>query len=232
MLIAKDIMTSSAVSVGLDSTVAEVADILISHGISGVPVIDNGVLCGIVSEGDLLHRMEIGTDLQARPWWLRFFKGNAVLAADYIKSHSVHVADVMTADVVTVTETTPVADIIALLERNRIRRVPVMRDEQIVGMVSKTDLVKAILAAGRSSCPVDKTDDSRIHTDIMDALRSEAWLSEADANVTVSDGIVAFWGVCISEEERKATHILAENIPGVRAVSDHRTTVPITYGMM
>lgn len=232
MLIAKDIMTSSAVSVGLDSTVAEVADILISHGIGGVPVIDNGVLRGIVSEGDLLHRMEIGTDLQSRPWWLRFFKGNAVLAADYIKSHSVHVADVMTADVVTVTETTPVADIIALLERNRIRRVPVMRDEQIVGMVSKTDLVKAILAAGRSSCPVDKTDDSRIHTDIMDALRSEAWLSEADANVTVSDGIVAFWGVCISEEERKATHILAENIPGVRAVSDHRTTVPITYGMM
>jgi CBS domain-containing protein len=232
MLIAKDIMTPSAVSVGLDSTVADVADVLISHGISGVPVLDNGVLRGIVSEGDLLHRMEIGTDTQPRPWWRRLFEGNASVAADYIKSHSVHVADVMTGDVVTVTETTPVAEIIDLLERNRIRRVPVVRDGQVVGMVSRMDLVKAILVAGRSSDPVNEHDDSRIHAEIMNALRSESWLSEESSSVTVKNGIVTFWGAYASEEERRATHILAENVAGVRAIDDHRTLVTLPYGMM
>jgi CBS domain-containing protein len=232
MLIAKDIMTPSTVSVRLNSTVAEVADVLVSHGISGVPVIDKGVLRGIVSEGDLLRRMEIGTDLQSRPWWLRLFKGNAILAADYIKSHSVHVTDVMTGEVVTVTETTAVADIIDLLERKRIRRVPVVRDGQVVGIVSRADIVKAILVAGRSSHPTAVNDDSRIRTQILNALRSESWLSEASSSVTVNNGVVTFWGAYMSEEERKASHILAENVSGVHAIDDHRTPMAIPYGMM
>jgi len=232
MLIAKDIMTSSIVTVRLDSTVAEVADVLESYGISGVPVIDNGVLCGIVSEGDLLRRMEIGTDLQLRPWWFRLFSGNAVLATDYIKSHSVHVTDVMTTDVVTVTETTAVVDIINLLERKRIRRVPVVRDGQVVGIVSRADLVKAINTSRKNSHPPVLNDDSRIRSEILDALRSESWPSDENASVTVNNGVVTFWGAYASEAERKASHILAENITGVRAIDDHRIPLTIPYGMM
>lgn len=232
MLIAKDIMSPSAVSVGLDSTVADVADILVSHKISGVPVIDRGVLCGIVSEGDLLRRMEIGTDRHFRPWWLRLFKGNAILAADYIKAHSVHVCDVMTSDVVTVTEATTVVDIIDLLERKGIRRVPVLRNGQVVGIVCRADLVKAILIAETPSQPAEMNDDNRIRAEIQAALRSESWLSEENSTVTVNNGTVTFWGAYITDEERKASHILAENIAGVRAIDDHRTPLAIPYGMM
>lgn len=159
-------------------------------------------------------------------------EGNAAVAADYIKSHSVHVADVMMEDVVTVSETTPVAEIIDLLERNRIRRVLVVCDGQVVGIVSRVDLVKAILVAGRSADPACEYDDSRIHVEIMDALRFESWFSEESLRVTVKNGIVALWGVYVSEEERKALHILAENIAGVHAIDDHRTLVTIPYGLM
>ena len=147
MLIAKDVMTSPVIAVGPDSTVDEVADILLSHGISAVPVIDRGALLGIVSEGDLIRRAEIGTAPQHRSWWLRLFASNAALAEGYVKSHSEHVTDVMTKQVATVVESTPVVEIATLLEHNRIKRVPVLRDGQVVGIVSRANLVRALVVA-------------------------------------------------------------------------------------
>ncbi|MBZ9702827.1 MULTISPECIES: CBS domain-containing protein [unclassified Mesorhizobium] len=133
MLIAKDVMTSPVIAVGPDSTVDEVAGILLSHGISAVPVIDRGALLGIVSEGDLIRRAEIGTAPQGCSWWLHLFTNNAVQAEGYVKSHSDHVIDVMTQQVATVVESTPVAEIATLLEHNRIKRAPVLRDGRWLG---------------------------------------------------------------------------------------------------
>jgi len=232
MLIAKDIMTSPVVAVGPDSTVSEVADLLVSHGISAVPVIDRGALLGIVSEGDLIRRAEIGTVPQHRSWWLRLFTDKTALAADYVRSHSVHVTDVITKKVAIVTESTPVAEIANLLERNRIKRAPVVRDGQVVGIVSRANLVRALAVARKSSLASASHDDSLIRLEILEALRSESWPSAGNSDVTVTDGVVVFWGAYLSEQERKASHILAENITGVRAIDDHRIRLDITYGMV
>ncbi|TPJ38237.1 CBS domain-containing protein [Mesorhizobium sp. B2-6-5] len=232
MLIAKDIMTSPAISVGPDSTVDEVADVLLSHGISAVPVIDRGALLGIVSEGDLIRRAEIGTEPQSRSWWRHFFSNNAVQAEGYVKSHSEHVIDVMTQQVATVVESTPVAEIATLLEHNRIKRVPVLRDGHVVGIVSRANLVRALVVARKGWRAPVSHDDSSIRLEIIDALRSESWPSTGSSDVTVTNGVVAFWGAYLSEQERKASLILAENTAGVRAIDDHRIPLDMTYGVV
>ncbi|QPC93000.1 CBS domain-containing protein [Mesorhizobium sp. INR15] len=229
MLIAKDVMTSPVISVEPDSTVDEVADVLLSHGISAVPVIDRGALLGIVSEGDLIRRAEIGTAPQGRSWWSHFFSNNAVQAEVYVKSHSEHVIDVMTQPVATVVESTPVAEIATLLEHNRIKRVPVLRDGQVVGIVSRANLVRALVVARKGWRAPTWHDDSSIRLEIVDALRSESWPSTGSSDVTVTNGVVTFWGAYLSEQERKASLILAENIAGVRAIDDHRIPLDMTY---
>ncbi|UDL90445.1 CBS domain-containing protein [Mesorhizobium sp. PAMC28654] len=232
MLIAKDIMTSPVISVGPDSTVDEVADILLSHGISGVPVIDRGELLGIVSEGDLIRRAEIGTALRGRSWWLRFFSNNAAQAEGYVRSHSAHVTDVMTRQVATATESTSIVEIAALLESNRIKRVPVLRGGQVVGIVSRANLVRALLVARKRSRIPAWHDDDSIRRKILDALRSESWPLTGSPDVTVANGVVTFWGTYLSEQERKASLILAENTAGVRAIDDHRIPLDMTYGVV
>lgn len=232
MLIAKDIMTSPVISVRPDSTVDEVADILLSHGISGVPVIDRGELLGIVSEGDLIRRAEIGTALRGRSWWLRFFSNNAAQAEGYVKSHSTHVTDVMTRQVATAAESTSIVEIAALLEHNRIKRVPVLRDGQVVGIVSRANLVRALVVARKRSRTPAWHDDDSIRRRILDALRSESWPLTGSPDVTVANGVVTFWGTYLSEQERKASLILAENTAGVRAIDDHRIPLDMTYGVV
>lgn len=223
MLRAKNIMTTPVVSVRPDSTIGAVAALLVEHGISAVPVIDGDDLVGIVSEGDLVHRDEIGTAPRHRSWWLGLFQDNASLAVEYTKSHSARVADVMTRDVATVAEITPLDEIARLLDRNRIKRVPVMRFGKVVGIVSRANLVRALAAAtaGTSRAPSSR-DDETIRSDLLAALKAEPWVISENSNITVCEGVVAFWGTVGSEEERKASQVLAENIPGVRGVEDHR----------
>jgi CBS domain-containing protein len=123
-----------------------------------VPVLDKGVLVGIVTEGDLLHRAEIGTDTRPISWWSRMFKNKAQLAAAYSREHSTHVVDVMTKNVVTVGETTPIADIADLLARRKIRRLPVMRGGKVVGIVSRANIVRALAATAnlpRRACKAE-----------------------------------------------------------------------------
>ena len=224
MLRAKDVMTSQVVSVASDSTVSTVADLLVKHGISAVPVIDNGRLVGIVSEGDLVHRAEIGTEPRhRRSWWLNIFGDKASLAAEYTRSHSARVADVMMRNVVTVAETTPLSEVADLLEKKRIKRAPVMRFGAVVGIVSRADLVRALATAKRP--PLAAASDDSIRARLLEALTAEPWLQAEGPQVTVSDGVVAFWGVLRSEEERQAMRVLAENIEGVRRVEDHMAMI-------
>jgi CBS-domain-containing membrane protein len=141
---AVDVMTSGVITAGLNATVPEAAKLLAEHGISAVPVVDkDNRVIGMVSEGDLLHRAETGTE-RRRSWWLEMVSSTDKLAGEYIKSHSGNVKDVMTCDVLSVTEDTPVADIAVLLETNRIKRVPVLREGKLVGIVSRANLVRAL----------------------------------------------------------------------------------------
>lgn len=226
-------MTSPVVAVGPDSALDEVCDLLVTRELSAVAVIDRGVLLGSVSEEDLIHRAEIGTAAPRRPWWVRLFGSNTALAADYLKSHSLHVTDLMTRQVVTVSLSTPIDEIAALLEIYRTRLVFVVKGERVVGIVAGADLVRALFSVRKSlPRPVSFHDVASIRQEIVVALRSEAWPSIGEADVIVTNGVVAFWGGYLSEQERKASLVLAENTAGVRSVDDHRVPLDIAYAMV
>jgi len=181
---------------------------------------------GMVSEGDLLHRAETGTE-RRRSWCLEMMASTNQLAGEYVKSHSGKVKDIMTRDVISVTEDTPVADIAVLLETNRIKRAPVMRDGRLVGIVSRANLVRAL--AMTINEPADaEADDRRIRDRLLAELKVQKWAEVSPANITVKDGVVHLWSSYYSEQEKRALLVAAENIPGVRRVEDHMRPVP-TY---
>lgn len=231
MLKARDIMTSHVITVGPSDTISNVASLLAQHAISALPVTEGGRLVGIVSEGDLLRRDEIGTATRHRSWWLRFFTDASTMAAEYTKSHARHVADVMTRKVASVTEDTPLTEIADLLEKKRIKRVPVLRDGKVVGIVSRANLIRALAVARASPLMGAASSDRDIRDELLKKLRSESWASIGASDVTVTDGVVTFWGAYMSEQERQASCVLAENIPGVRGIEDHRLPMEVPYGM-
>ena len=141
---AADVMVSAVISVRPNARVEEVASILLANRISAVPVIDDqDELVGIVSEGDLMRRAEAGTE-RSRSWWLEYLTGKQVLASEYVKSHSHKVTDVMTPSVITATPETALGEIAMLLERNRIKRVPIVQNGKVVGIVSRANLLQAL----------------------------------------------------------------------------------------
>ena len=198
------------------------------HGISALPVVDkNGRVIGIVSEGDLLHRAETATELR-RSWWLEMMTSTNQLAGEYIRSHSAKVTDVMTRNVLSVTETTSVADIALLLETNRIKRVPVLRDGKLVGIVSRANLVQALAMTINQSPSGAEAEDRTIREKLLAELKAQKWAEVSPANVTVKDGVVHLWSSYLSQQEKRALIVAAENIPGVRRVEDHMRQVDIT----
>ena len=224
-----DVMTSEVISVDKNATVPAVAKLLAERGISAVPVVDkDNRVIGMVSEGDLLHRAETGTE-RRRAWWLDMMASTNRLAGDYIKSHSVQVKDVMTRNVLSVTETTPVADIALLLEANRIKRVPVVRDGKLVGIVSRANLVQALAMTIDEPVSGGEADDRTIREKLLAELKAQKWAEVSPANVIVKDGVVHLWSSSyLSEQEKRALVVAAENIPGVRRVEDHMRRVGAT----
>jgi CBS domain-containing protein len=223
---AMDVMTSEVITVDESATVPELAKLLAEHGISAVPVVDeHNQVIGIVSEGDLLHRAETGTERRSS-WWLEMMSSTNKLAGEYIKSHSGRVTDIMTRDVLSVTEETPVADIAVLLETNRIKRVPVLRDGKLVGIVSRANLVRALAMTITEAANGAEIDDRSIRDKLLAELKAQKWAEVSPSNVTVKDGVVHLWSSYLSEQEKRALVVAAENIPGVRRVADHMRPVP------
>jgi CBS domain-containing protein len=190
---AVDVMTTDVITVDPDTTVQALATLLAERGISGAPVLDSGGrLVGIISEGDLLHRAEIGTARhhreRRRSWWLDHFASD--LAREYVKSHGRTVKDIMTRDVATVTEETDLADVAALLEARRIKRVPVMRDDKIVGIVSRANIVRAVGAAKGAPPREGEVDDRSIRMKLLAELGREEWAKIWPEDILVRDGIV------------------------------------------
>lgn len=226
---AKDVMTSTVISVQPDATILQAARQMLQHHVSGLPVIDHGgELVGILSEGDFLRRRETGTE-RRRSRWLEFLMGPGRLAVEYSHSHGNKVTEVMTTDVHTVTEDANLEDVVELMERRRIKRVPVMRAKKVVGMVTRSNLMHAMVSLARAE-PKSAKNDTTIRETLLAEMQKESWAPAV--NVVVRDGVVELWGVVIDERQRDALKVAAENIPGVRAVKDHMVWVEPTSGMV
>jgi len=217
---AVDVMATNVITVRPDAPVAQIAEVLLANRISAVPVVnDKDVLVGIVSEGDLIHRVEAGTE-RRRSWWLELLAGKEALAHEFVMSHARKAADVMTQPVVSVTPDTPLGEVAALLEKHHIKRVPVAANGKIAGIVSRADLVRALMQLAREKAASTPVDDQTLHNNILDQLRAQPWIDPSTINVVVNDGAVELWGIVDSETEKNAIRVAVEVMPGVREVSN------------
>ena len=218
---AADIMTAPAVTVTPGTKVHDVAALLAARGISAVPVVEDDRLVGIVSEADLLHRHEIGTDCALRddPWWMRLFRMDSE-PAKYVRSHAVRVADIMTPNVAVVDPDAPLADVAEMFEERGVKRLPVVRNGRVVGIVSRSDLVAALAASTAGGAAPQ--DDEAIRTRLVAELERQPWWRSDLSLVSVRNGVVTYRGLMDVEGERAAARVAAEAIPGVRRVEDLR----------
>jgi CBS domain-containing protein len=225
---AHDVMTWGVISVQSNASVMRAAQLMLQNEISGLPVVDDkGSLVGIVTEGDFLRRREIGTQRQ-RPRWLEFLVGPGRLANEYVHACGRKVDEIMTPDPYTVSVDTSVNEIVRLMEKHRIKRLPVVEDRKPVGMVSRANLLATLARAGpEATAPV--TDDAVIREQILTECAKQPWAPEI--NVIVKNCIVELRGVMTDERERQAFIVAAENVPGVKAVQDHLVWVDAMSGM-
>ncbi|ASS55562.1 CBS domain-containing protein [Rhizobium leguminosarum] len=216
-MLVKDVMTTKLVGVSPDNSVRRAAEIMLANQVSGVPVIDDaGRLIGILSEGDLLRRTELGGAAAAE-------LGTFALTAEekataYVKSNAWKVADVMSRDPVVVGEDTSLGQVSALMQKHRIKRIPVMRDGVPIGIISRADLLKAIVAADRDETAPG---DEAIRRSIAIRLSENTSLLGKDMAVTVTDGVAHLWGSIDTEECKRAARVAAESVRGVTRVVEH-----------
>ena len=222
---AQDVMTTVVATVPADATVQEAAKLMLERRISALPVMDRkDRVIGIVSEGDLVRRTELGTDA-ARSWWLQAFAEDS--ARDYVKTHGASVADVMTSPAVTVRRTTSLQEIARLLEKHRIKRVPVLEAGRLLGIVSRADLVRRLAAApARPATPARKANDRALRREVLKELRHSG-IDLLYVNVTVEQGVMHLWGGTRSHSEQKALRVAAKRVEGVRKVEDHTSVIPL-----
>jgi CBS domain-containing protein len=225
---AYQIMTPRLTTVQVDTPIAKAAGLMLEKRVSGLPVVDaKGRLVGIVSEGDFLRRGEIGTR-HRRSGWLEFFVGPGKLASEFVKEEGRTVGDVMTRDPVTINEDATLEDIVQIMEQKGIKRLPVLRNGDLIGIVTRANLLQAVanLARGASQ---PSPDDDTLRKEILSAIESQPW-SPMGLNAVVRDGIVDLSGVITDDRQRNAVVVAARNVPGVKAVHDHMCWVDTMSG--
>jgi CBS domain-containing protein len=212
-------MTRDVVTVGPETPLAEAIRLMLEHRVSGLPVVDgNGQLVGLLTEGDLLHRAETGTDT-VRLGWLQALLARGRTAEHYVHTHGRRVQDVMTQDVLTVGEASPLEDVIRIMESRHVRRVPVAEGKRLVGIVSRSDLVRALGALLERPAGPEK-DDNAIRASILAEMARHRWAPGQNVEVAVRGGVVEFTGMIFDERMRGALRVIAEGVPGVKAVRD------------
>ncbi|HET9816413.1 MAG TPA: CBS domain-containing protein [Xanthobacteraceae bacterium] len=227
---AKDVMTSPVISVEPDASIWQAVRIMLQRRISGLPVIDkHGYLVGMVTEGDFLRRAETGTQ-RHRSRWLEFLLGPGRLADEYTRSHGRKIQDIMTSDPVTVTEDTSLDEVVRTMEKRGIKRLPIVRGNDVVGMITRANLVHALAGVARELMPTT-TSDEAIRERLLSELAKEAWAPVGLIDVTVRNGVVDLWGTITEARQRPALVAAAENVPGVKAVHDHLGWVDVMSGM-
>ncbi len=222
---AADIMTRQVITIAPDATVAEAAQRMLENRISGLPVCDaTGRLVGVISEGDLLRRAETGTVRRAS-WWLAMLAGHApTQAADYTKSHGRTVRDTMSSTIISANEETPLEEVVRMMEANRIKRVPVMRDGKLVGIISRANLLHVLASIAPDVAPA-ADDDRALRDRILEKLRAEPWAPEISDNIVVRNGVVHLWGSVRTDSQRDALRVAAETTPGVKRVENHLAVI-------
>lgn len=227
---ARDVMTQPVVSVEADAPISHAIRLMLQKKISGLPVVDaEGRLAGMVTEGDFLRRAEAGTQF-TQPRWIEFLMGPGLLADQYVKAHGRKVSEVMTGDVKTATEDTPLDDIVALMERHHIKRIPVLRGDRLAGIVTRANLLRALASLTHEMAPAS-TDDATIREKIFADLKAEKWAPVTSVDVIVREGVVTLSGCVLDERQRAALKVLAENVPGVKKVRDHLVWIEPVSGM-
>jgi CBS domain-containing protein len=225
----KDVMTRHVISVEAGEPILKAARLMLQNRISGLPVIDaTGKLVGIVTEGDFLRRGEIGTQ-RHRPKWLEFLVGPGRIAAEYVRASGRRVDEVMTPDPLSITEDDTLEAVVEQMERYRVKRLPVIRGGHMVGIVSRANLMHALVSLARDDTQAAAGDDSAIRDRILASLGEQPWAPLV--NVVVKNGIAEFWGAIMDDRERQALIVAAENISGVKEVHDHLVWVEPTSGM-
>jgi CBS domain-containing protein len=210
-------MTLGAATVRPDALISDAARLMLQYGVSGVPVTDvDGRLVGIITEGDFLHHEGTGAWHQRHPWF-EFLLSPGPLANAYVHSHSRRIDEVMTKQVVTVDEDTPVEEIAQLMEHHRIKRVPVVRDGKVVGIVSRANLIRE-LTRPRDEAPGSRASDAALREQILNELVNQQWCYHAPIDIAVRDGIAQLWGPVYDERVAQALRVAAENVPGVKHV--------------
>lgn len=232
---ASEVMARDVVTVSPQTTVREIAGVMVERRISGVPVVDgSGKLVGMLSETDLLHRAETGTE-KRRKWWLKAFVDADQLAREYAASHARRASDIMSTNVVTVDADADLDAVTDLLDRRKLKRVPVVKDGRLVGIITRGDLVRALVAQlqglGAAAGPTGAPSDAAVVLSaIQQRIRRESWLDSTLVNIEVQNGIAELSGIVASADQRRALRLLVEDTPGVMGVEDNlrlRPTAPM-----
>lgn len=220
---ASDVMTTKVISIRPDATLTEMIKLMLDHRISGLPVVDkDGKLVGVVTEGDCLRRAETGTEVK-RSFWRDMLTGSETLANEYIRSHGRKVSEVMTRDPISVSPDTDLSEVIHMMEKNRIKRVPVVKDGAVVGILSRANLLQTLSGLVRNTSVNDS--DADIRKGVVAALGTLPWAANEFLNVTVKDGVVDLWGSYTAYRQDEAAVVAAENVPGVKQVRNHLSWV-------
>jgi CBS domain-containing protein len=224
----RDVMTRNVVTVTPEESILVAARLMLQHRVSGLPVVDAaGALVGVVTEGDFLRRGELGTT-RRRPKWLEFIIGPGRLADEYVHTSGRKVEEVMTPDPYTIDEDASLETVVEAMERRRIKRLPVVRDGRLVGIVSRANLLHA-LASLAGVAPQAAVGDLAIRERALAALAPHNWAF--GVNIVVKNGVADLWGTITDERERQACVVAVENVPGVKTVHDHLVWVEPMSGM-
>lgn len=214
---AQDIMTSDVATIAPGTTVDAAARLLVERRISALPVVtEDGALVGLVSESDMIHRAETDTT-RKRKWWLEIFVDNDERAREFIKSHARTIDDVMTTTVVTVDAEAGLGEVADVLDVHKIRRVPVVRDGRLAGIISRSDLVRA-LAETQKAGDGRQRSDYELRKEVFAAIRKQSWLNSVNINLDVKDGVVEVLGFVEGDDDKEALRVLIEGISGVKKV--------------
>ena len=229
---ASDVMTRPAVTLPVDASLGEAIGLMLSHGISGLPVVDGaGRLLGMLTEGDLLRRIEVGTSDQRRSGWRNFLHGPGLSADEYVHTHSRQAGDLMTQDPLTVTEDMPLEAVVDLMEKRRVKRLPVTRGDKVIGVVSRSDLLRAV-GAGLGAATKRGDDDAEILRRLRAELDRQRWFSGRNVSITVKDGVVTLGGTVSDERTHAALLVAAQNASAAGKVQDEVDVVPLDTGLM
>jgi CBS domain-containing protein len=214
-----DLMTRGVLSVAPEDSVRKAAELMLRYGVTGFPVLDHGKLVGMITEGDFLRRAE--TEAEQRHTRLaEFFADPGKLAEEYVRSHGRRVGEVMTRDIVTVSDDVPLSAAVELMIRHHVKRLPVVRGGALIGIVSRVDLLHAFLSAASKAVPAP-LDDAAIKSRLQAELETQPWIAGETVEPSVEKGVVVLSGTVRDARQRVALRVAAENIPGVKRVVDN-----------